>query len=164
MTEIKDETSEETGIDPGNIVTLPIAPADANPEERSVTRFVREHPVAVIAGGLFVGLAAAALIPKRNRQRVTRAASNWADIASTASMAVAKQALEKVEAASQEVRDQANLLAIRAGQAGDGAMRRVGKVGDAASQAANRVNPFHKPQPETFAQKIAIFVRGVLRD
>lgn len=164
MTESKNESTDETGIEPGNVVTLPSAPADANAEERPVTRFVRQHPIAVIAGGLVVGLAAAALIPKNNRKRVTRAASNWADIAGTASMAVARQALEKAEAASQEVRNQANILATRAGQAGDDAMRRVGKVGDAASQAANRVNPFHKSQPKTFAQKLSAFIKGVLPD
>jgi hypothetical protein len=141
MTENNDSpTAEET-----NVVSLPAPPKDR--PHRKVARFVHEHPVMTIAGGLAAGALAAAFIPKRNRAYIAKRTSAWADAVSAATVALAQQALEKAEAASSQVRNQADALAGRAGDIGQAARDSVERIGGAAADKAQRLLGRTQPEP-----------------
>lgn len=135
-----------------NVVPMNTAP----PEEprKPIASFVKAHPILTIAGGLAVGAVAAALIPARNRRFVKRKAFDWADVVSTASIALAQQIADKAGDAGAAARHEADVLAGRAGKLGHAAMGRVERLADSAAGTAERLNPFHKPAPPTLAEKL----------
>ena len=122
-----------------NIVRLPAAAS--NLAENRGVQFVKDHPVLTIAGGLAVGALAAALIPRRNREYVSRRTSALADAVTTASLALASQALEKAEAAGAGVSHQAHRLAERAG-----------RMGERAASSAHALLP--QSRPKSFGEKL----------
>jgi len=117
--------SDDTGTD---IVALPGAPAQN--QDKNALDFVKQHPVLTVAGGLAVGALAAALIPRRNRVYVGRQSSAFADAIGTATLALATQALQKAEAARNEITDRAGTLADHAGKLGEKAGEKAGEIKD----------------------------------
>jgi hypothetical protein len=73
-------------------------------EDRPIARFVHEHPGMAIAGGIALGVLAAGLLPKRNREYVARKSSALADAVSAAGIALYREALDRSENASDELR------------------------------------------------------------
>ena len=118
-----------------NVVPLQQQPEEL-PAHRKVTNFVQEHPIATIAGGLAIGVLAAALIPRRNRRYVADKTSAWAGAVSAASAAIAQQAISQIEAASSGARSQAHSLSDRAQRAGHAALDRAEKVGHSSLDRA----------------------------
>ncbi len=140
MSEIeKDETSEAGTGD--NVVVLPARDDDA--ATHPAVQFAKDHPVMTVAGGLAVGALAAALIPRRNREYVTRKSSAFADAVTTAGAALLAQAMEHAEAAGSGVRNQAGALADRASQ-----------LGGAASDKVHSLLARPEPEPESLAERI----------
>lgn len=127
-----------------NVVKLP-EPASGLKDSRGI-RFVKEHPVMTVAGGLVIGALAAALIPRRNRAYVTKRTSALADAVTSASLAIASQALERAEAAGSEASDTAHRLANRAN-----------RMGNRLASSAYDLLPYSKPK--TFRGKLAAKAR-----
>lgn len=108
-------------------------------------RFVREHPVLIIAGGIAVGALAAALIPRRSRTAIGARASGLAEAATAAGLAIARQALERAGETGAELRRQGARAASRAETLGESARETAGRLGSvAADRAAQIVAPATK--------------------
>jgi outer membrane lipoprotein SlyB len=88
-------------------VETAVVPAEPEEQEHPVTQFVKDHPVLTIAGGLAIGVVAAALFPKGNRRFVAEKTSALAGALSAASVALYREAAERAEAAGESVRDMA---------------------------------------------------------
>lgn len=164
MTENDIETTGTEEQSPDNVVSLPAVPKE--PPHRKVAQFVHEHPVLTIAGGIAAGALAAALIPKRNRDMVTKRASVWADAVSAATAAIAQQALERAEAASSQVRNQADAFAERASDLGHSAKNRIEGVSKAAASKAQGLIDRSRPEPglaEKLSAKAAKIIGGLHR-
>jgi ElaB/YqjD/DUF883 family membrane-anchored ribosome-binding protein len=115
-----------------NVVTLPKRSEDA---AKTVTDFVRDHPGAVVAGGVVLGLVAGAFLSRGTGRRIARHALALAEVAGTASLALGKQAMDKAEDAGDELRRQGGVIAEKAGKLAEPAEEAV----DAASDAAQRL-------------------------
>lgn len=115
-----------------NVVTLPKRGQDA---ARSVTNFAREHPGAIVAGGVALGLIAGAVLSRGTGRKIVRHALTLAEVAGTASLALGKQAMDKAEDAGGELRRQGEAIAGKAGKLAEPAEEAV----DAASEAAQRL-------------------------
>lgn len=120
------------------VVSLP-ARAESD-QRRPISKFVHDHPVMTIAGGIAIGAVAAALIPKRSRQKVVGKASKWSSMVSTAALAMAREALERADSARDDLRRQADAIggnvtelggrtAEKAAQTGQGIVRKVSEIG-----------------------------------
>jgi hypothetical protein len=81
----------------------PESGADRN--HHPITRFVQEHPALTVAGGLALGVLAAALLPKRNRALVAEKSSELAEAISAAGLMLYHEALDRAEAAGEGLRD-----------------------------------------------------------
>lgn len=147
MTKHENETSDTESKTAGNIVKLPATGEAGN--ENAAVRFVKDHPVLTVAGGLAAGILAAAFIPRRNREYVARRTSDFADAVTTASLAMATQALEKAEAARSEVSDRAGAVVERASDLGE---RAVGR--------AQRLLP--RSKPKTLGERLSVKAEEVL--
>ena len=112
-------------------------PVRADSPVKPVTDFVRDHPVLVLAGGLAAGVLAAAFIPRRNRTRIARGASHLAEVAAAAGLALGRQAWEKAESASSEVRRHGGSLAGKVEDLGGSARASAGKSYARAEKAAS---------------------------
>lgn len=82
----------------------------ADRPDRPIARFVHEHPGMTIAGGIALGVLAAALIPRRNRNFVTKKSSALADAVSSAGLILYREALERAEKAGAGLRDMAGQI------------------------------------------------------
>lgn len=135
-----------------NVVALP--PRNEEPAHKRVARFVQDHPVATVAGGLAIGALAAAFIPRRNRRYIAEKSSVWAEAVAAASAALAQQAMAKADAASDSVRHGASAFADRAEGLGHAAIGRAERLGGKASGTAHRLMARVHPEP-TFGEKVA---------
>jgi len=88
--------------------------AQESQTRRPISQFVHDHPAMTIAGGIALGVLAAALVPKRSRTFVTEKSSALADAVSAAGLALYRETLERAESAGDGIRD----MAERLGQAG----------------------------------------------
>jgi hypothetical protein len=149
-------TSEETDRNNGTQTNVVLLPQASGPESaRTWTiAFVREHPVLVIAGGLAAGAVAAALIPRRNRQYVTRQSSLLAEAIAAAGTAIAQQALANLNNASTTVQDRAQVLAARAEEAGGAVLDRSERARNAAYDRALTLLGRKRPAP-TLSARVA---------
>lgn len=113
----------------------------------TVTGFVREHPVLVVAGGLAAGILAAGLFPRRNRKRVKDSANHLAEMATAAVLPLMRQMLERAQDAGEDIRRQGEKLAGKAEGMGlaardaarDTASRTAARAGTAATSTARRI-------------------------
>lgn len=101
---------------------------------KAVVDFVREHPGAVIAGGVALGLIAGALLSRGSSRKLARHALTLIEIAGTAGLALGRQAVERAEDAGSELRRQGGALAERAGKLAAPAEEAVDNAGEAAQR------------------------------
>jgi ElaB/YqjD/DUF883 family membrane-anchored ribosome-binding protein len=92
-----------------------------------VASVVRDHPFLVIAGGLAIGVAIAALLPRRSTGRLSRSARHLAEVAGAAGLALGREVLEKGGQARETGLDLGRQAKDRAGVAGS-QLRRQGEV------------------------------------
>lgn len=116
-----------------NVVKLP----ERKDEDagQAVVEFAREHPVAVIAGGVALGVVASLLLSRGGGRRLVRHALTLAEVAGTASLALGRQARERAEEAGAGLRHQGEVIAEKAGKLAAPAEEAV----DTASEAAQRL-------------------------
>lgn len=95
---------------------------------KSVADFIREHPGAVVAGGVALGLLAGALLSRGSGRKLASQALALAEVAGAASLAFGRQALERAEDAGEAIADQASKLAAPAEE-----------VAETATDAAERL-------------------------
>jgi hypothetical protein len=119
-----------------NVVTLPAKYVEERPSDK-VIAFVKRHPVITVAGGIALGVAVSALIPRRTSRKFLGKAVGLAEAASAAGVVLGKQASEKAHDAGVGARKQASVLAHRAEKAGDVAVHSLEKYGIAAVAAAS---------------------------
>ncbi|MDG2004253.1 MAG: hypothetical protein P8J20_13065 [Novosphingobium sp.] len=126
---------------------------DSDPESQvadrqlPIARFVNEHPGMTIAGGIALGVLAAALLPKRSRKYVTEKSSAMADAVSAAGLMLYREAVDRAGAAGDGIRDIAD---------------RVGNAGDEKSEADAISDADEGPcQPSRF--DLAAALAGILR-
>jgi ElaB/YqjD/DUF883 family membrane-anchored ribosome-binding protein len=116
-----------------NVVKLP--ERQAEDAGKAVVDFVREHPAIAIAGGVAIGIAAAALLSRGSGRKLAKHALTLAEVASTAGIAFGRQAAERAEDAGGELRRKGGALAEKAGKLAAPAEEAV----DHASEAAHRL-------------------------
>jgi ElaB/YqjD/DUF883 family membrane-anchored ribosome-binding protein len=106
---------------------------------KSVTDFVRDHPGAVVAGGVALGLVAGALLSRGSGRKLARHALTIAEVAGTAGLALSRQAMERAEETGDELRRQGGAIADKASQLAEPAEEAVGDAIDTATEAAQRL-------------------------
>ncbi len=119
-----------------NVVALPAKASEERPSDK-VIAFVKRHPVIMVAGGIAVGVAVSALIPRRTSRKFIGKAVNLAEAAGAASVVLGKQAGDKAHDVSVGARKQATVFAHKAEKAGDVAIHSLEKYGLAAVAAAS---------------------------
>ena len=118
-----------------NVVPLGPVPAEPTPSEK-IIGFVRKHPVATVAGGIAIGVAISALLPRKSGRKLLGRAVNLAEAAGAASVMFGRETSEKAQGLGREAKNKAGELASRAGEAGDATAARLEKIGLAAMAAA----------------------------
>jgi len=125
-------SSDSAKTESSNVV--PFRDSRAGHAIDDVASVVRDHPFLVIAGGIAVGVAIAALLPKRSNSatgRLSRGARHLAEAAGAASLALGREVLEKGSHAREAARDTGRDLGLmakdRAAQAGT-QLRRQGEA------------------------------------
>lgn len=120
-----------------NVVSLPLEEETAH--SHPIAQFVHDHPLITIAGGLAIGAAAAALIPRKNREKVTRTASHWKGAAGAAAMALIQQALEKAEETSDIVKQRAGNVGTHLEAMGEKTSAKAGQAGERIVETASQI-------------------------
>jgi ElaB/YqjD/DUF883 family membrane-anchored ribosome-binding protein len=115
-----------------NVVELPKREGESG---STVADFIREHPGAVVAGGVAFGLIAGTLLSRGSGRKLARHALTLAEVAGTAGLALGRQAMERAEDTGNELRRQGEALAEKAGKLAEPAEEAV----DTASEAAQRL-------------------------
>lgn len=135
------QTVESQPTSPGNtggtnVVTLPAKVIEERPSDK-VIAFVKRHPVITVAGGIALGVAVSALIPRRTSRKFLGKAVDLAEAAGAASVVLGKQAGDKAHDVGSGARKQASIFADKAEKAGDVAVHNLEKYGLAAVAAAS---------------------------
>ncbi|MCJ2181829.1 hypothetical protein MTR62_03780 [Novosphingobium sp. 1949] len=135
----KPQTSA-TGANAGNIVALPSKAAPARPSDKVVS-FVKRHPAVTVAGGLVVGAAVAALLPRRLTRGPASKALGLAKSAGAASVLFGKRAGSRLGAlghtAEKEAEGALALIEDKTGAVSELAASRLEKLAGAALSAAS---------------------------
>jgi hypothetical protein len=97
--------------------------------DSKVIAFVREHPVATIAGAAVVGVIVSALLPRRATSRLASRAAQLVEVATVAGMALGRDALEKAGETSGDLRRRGGDFAGRASELGGAAYDRAQRAG-----------------------------------
>ncbi|EJU13948.1 hypothetical protein LH128_06147 [Sphingomonas sp. LH128] len=157
------KTESSTPIAAGkgaNVVALPAKIAEPTPSDK-VIAFVKKHPVLTVAGGVAVGVAVSALLPRRVSRRIVARTLDLAEAAGTASVVLGRKVGDKAHDIGIDARKQASKFADSAEKASDLAIlnlekyglaavgaasalgrataRRASRLGDAAADTANRL-------------------------
>ncbi len=137
---MSDENAVDTELEGGTIDSADSQPVDDESEKgHPIAQFVHDHPLITIAGGLAVGAAAAALIPRKNREKVTRAASHWKEAAGAAAVALIQQALEKAEETGDIVKRQAGNVGAHLETIGEKTSAKAGQAGERIVETASQI-------------------------
>jgi len=118
-----------------NIVAIPRRPEPTTASEK-VVAFAKEHPVLTVAGGVAVGLAISALIPRSFSRKLSKRAFALAEAGATAVFAYGQEALDKSEDAGVIARKKAGVLAGQAERLGERAVEKAEKISAAALSTA----------------------------
>lgn len=115
---------------------LPVKAADERPSDKVIS-FVKRHPALVVAGGLAVGVAVSALLPRGVTRRWLGRAVNLAEAAGATSLLLGREAGGKAQQVlGKNARIKASLLGTKAEKAGGVAADGLEKYGLAALAAA----------------------------
>ena len=104
--------------DPAIAPEAEVEPALAE-DSGGLTSLIRRHPGYAIAGGLVLGLAAAALIPSRTRRKLARRTVAAATAATEAGLMLRKQGAAKLEELGETIGDGAGEARRRAAVAAE---------------------------------------------
>lgn len=118
-----------------NVVPLTPPAAAPGPAEK-VIGFVRKHPVMTVAGGIALGVAISALLPRKSGRKLLGRAVDLAEAAGAATMVFGRETSEKAQDLGREAKHKAGDLASRAEEVGDATAARLEKIGLAAVAAA----------------------------
>ncbi|MFC0203377.1 hypothetical protein [Novosphingobium soli] len=119
-----------------NIVALPAKTGEQRPSEK-VIAFVKKHPVMTVAGGIAIGVAVSALLPRKASRRLLGKAVDLAEAAGAASAVFAHQAGDRAHDLGIDARKRASVFATKAEKVGDRALINLEKYGLAAVGAAS---------------------------
>jgi hypothetical protein len=121
----QDETTLGSGAENviDNVVDLPRTVAD---RRDSAVAFVKEHPGLAIAGGIAVGILAAALLPRRPKTKLGRRSGKLGDAVSATAALLAREAVSRAEITGKGLRRGGNRAAKRSEDLGEQAARSIG--------------------------------------
>lgn len=139
----------QSSVEGTNVVPLGPTVAEPTPSEK-IIGFVRRHPVATVAGGIAIGVAISALLPRKSGRKLLGRAVNLAEAAGAASVMFGRETSEKAHDLGREARNRAGELASRAGEAGDATAARLEKIGLAAMAAATALGKATTKRAENF--------------
>lgn len=114
-----------------NVVPLPPRIEPERPSDRAIA-FVKEHPMLVVAGGLAIGLAVSALLPRGFGRKAAGRAMRLAEAGMGTAALLGKQAADKAEDVGSDARKRASVLATQAEKLSDKALVKAEKLGIAA--------------------------------
>jgi hypothetical protein len=136
-----------------NIVAIPRRPEPTTASEK-VVAFAKEHPVLTVAGGVAVGLAISALIPRSFSRKLSKRAFALAEAGATAVFAYGQEALDKSEDAGVIAKKKAGILAGQAERLGERAVEKAEKISAAAlSTAGERLSAVAADKAEELGEK-----------
>jgi len=137
MSDVEKPDMDLDGESEDKTVTLPEKSQDdaRNP----VGKFVHEHPVITVAGGLAIGVLAAALIPSKARNKMITKASDWSGVASAAVLAIAREALDKAESARDDIGRQAETLGDNVSMIGGLAADKASETGQVIARKVSEI-------------------------
>ncbi|VWX52090.1 hypothetical protein [Novosphingobium sp. 9U] len=121
-----------------NVVALPKRPEATTPSEKAIG-FVKEHPVLTVVGGVAVGLAISALIPRSFSRRFAKKAYRYAEAGAAAALSFGQDAVDEAEDGSAVARKKAALLASRAEKLSEKAAERAEKLSEKAIARAEKL-------------------------
>ena len=131
-----EQVAAQTGT---NVVVLPGKTRELRPTER-VVAFAKAHPFITVAGGIAVGAAVSALLPRGVKRRASGnllgKVASLAESAGAASLLFGRQASEHAEDFGKDARKQASKFARHAEKLGDVAGNKIEKYGHAAVTSA----------------------------
>lgn len=141
MTDTHSEETRREDAPSDNVVDLNTREAQAaeQPAGRTITEFVREHPVLVVAGGLAAGLLAGALLHGGTRRRLLRGGAALAEAAAAGGMALTRQALELAESTRSDLRQRGEAISERAERFGGAASERIERIGGSARERVRSI-------------------------
>ncbi|SLJ87852.1 hypothetical protein [Novosphingobium mathurense] len=119
-----------------NVVPLTPAKADPSPREK-VEGFVKKHPVITVAGGLALGVAASALLPRKAGRKLVGRAAKLAEAAGAATVMFGRDTSEKAQELGADARETAGKLASTAEMATSATAASIEKFALAAIAAAS---------------------------
>jgi hypothetical protein len=128
-------TAPKTTAKGTNVVTLPAKTAKQRPSDK-VVAFVKRHPVITVAGGIAVGVAVSALLPRRTSRKLLAKAVDLAEVAGATGAVFGKQAADTAHDVGISARKQGSVLVDKAEKVGDIAVSNFEKYGLAAVTAA----------------------------
>jgi|3_EtaG_2_1085321.scaffolds.fasta_scaffold23686_4 uncharacterized membrane protein YebE (DUF533 family) len=118
-----------------NVVPLTPAKTELTPREK-VVGFVKKHPVITVAGGLALGVAASALLPRKTGRKLIGRATKLAEAAGAATVMFGRETSEKAQELGVEARESAGKLASTAERASSATAASIEKLALAAVAAA----------------------------
>ncbi|MET1756240.1 hypothetical protein ABVV53_12350 [Novosphingobium sp. RD2P27] len=119
-----------------NVVALPTRPEPATPSEKALS-FVKRHPVMTVAGGVALGFAISAIIPRSFSRKLAKRAYHMAEAGAAAALSLGEEAIDKVEDGGALARKKASVLADRAERLGEKAAQKAEKLSVAAIGTAS---------------------------
>ena len=130
------DTAAQTPTTASNVMTLPAKAEDSRPSTK-VVAFVKRHPLLIVAGGLAVGAAVSALLPRRTTRRWFGRAVDIAQAAGASTVLFGREAGDKAQDFGHDAGKRAKLLSRRAEKASETAIDSLEKYGLAALAAAS---------------------------
>lgn len=137
MTKTETQSSPSGKKASGNVVKLP-RQAQGDPQKTAVD-FVRDHPGLAVAGGIALGVIAAALLPRGTGRKLARGAIGLAETFGSAGLLLGHQVREKAEATGSGLREQGSAAVERLERLGETASGRIGQIGETAAARMERL-------------------------
>ena len=108
----------------------------------SATAFVKEHPIATVAGGVAIGVVVASLVPgpgRRLRKKATKRGSALAAVVAELGLAYGTSLLDNIGSAARTGGDRIEDLGDAIGDSARDLRRQASLQGSAAGEAARRL-------------------------
>lgn len=119
-----------------NIVLHPAPLQEAGAAAKAIA-FVKKHPVMTVAGGIAIGVAVSALLPRKASRKALGRAFDLAKATGAATLLAGHEVAGKAEKLGYSAKRQAGIAAERAEEYGEKAADRVTALGLAALAAAS---------------------------
>jgi len=123
----------------GEVVTLPGAQPEPSPAGKAVA-FAKKHPVITVAGGLAIGIAVSALLPRKATRKFAGKALKLAEATGATSMLLGGELAGKAEKVGVSAKKQAGMAAVKAEKAGLAAYKQVSTLALAGLAAASAIS------------------------